>query len=678
MPSKIASQLRPLLFAAAIAVRASAAFAAEELSIESLCRTCPQRIERLFAGLDLDRTGLETVRSAVQSKDWPAACKELIAYYRKGKTAAWLRRDPPKPAAETRPEADAILKDTITCNRIAAKVPRLPTGRLNWAYNGPDGDREWGWGLNRHFHIRTLCNTYFATGNPAYLRCLDRHLTDWVLSNPYPAKRSSTPPWRGLEAFFRVVTWADVFFGLQQCDGFTPAARVLVLTSIPEHAHYLRHFHAGGGNWITMEMHGLATAAACWPEFKDADPWFDYAFGRILPQITEQVYPDGVQKELTSHYHWVALHNFEDFARLARRAGRSLPPAFDAGLERMWNYLAYAMRPDGYGPLNNDSDRDYNRSRVLERADSRHRNDWAYIATNGKQGKKPAGPPSVVFPWAGQLIMRSGWDADAHWAFFDVGPLGIGHQHYDKLHLSVAAYGRDLLVDGGRFTYKGGSFRNHFVGSASHNVILIDGKGHHGKNKAVSRPMEGNCAIEDRYDYARGTFDESFGALKGKAAHTRAVVYLRGRYWIVVDRITTDRPRTIQPLWHFHPDCTVAVDGTSVASTDPAKGNLRIVPVADFPWNVRIIKGQTEPTIQGWWSRRYNHKQPAPTAVYSANIDKSATFAWVLVPARGTVPRVAAKTLSATQDAMQLEIQLPGAKSDRITIPLTGKPSDSF
>src|SRR5690606_15235854 len=104
----------------------------------------------------------------------------------------------------------------------------------------------------------------------------------------------------------------------------------------------------------------------------------------------------------------------------------------------------------------------------------------------------PPGAPSVVYPWAGQLVMRSGYDVDAHWAFFDIGPWGTGHQHNDKLHLSVSAFGRDLLVDGGRFAYRGSladKFRRYAVGSASHNVVLIDGNGQDAGPRVAEAPV---------------------------------------------------------------------------------------------------------------------------------------------------------------------------------------------
>mgnify|MGYP005834031209 CR=1 FL=1 len=76
---------------------------------------------------------------------------------------------------------------------------------------------------------------------------------------------------------------------------------------------------------------------------------------------------------------------------------------------------------DAPGPLNNDSDRVDNRGRVLEAAETYGRPDWAYIASNGAKGRQPDYGPWVMFPWAGQPVIRSGWDAAVLWAFFDIG-----------------------------------------------------------------------------------------------------------------------------------------------------------------------------------------------------------------------------------------------------------------
>jgi hypothetical protein len=243
-----------------------------------------------------------------------------------------------------------------------------------------------------------------------------------------------------------------------------------MLSSLPDHARFLKAFHKEEGNWVVSEMTGLATIAVLWPEFENAPSWLDYANDRMKREITAQIYPDGVHSELTTHYHFVMARRFGQFVSLLEHSDRTVDPAFAAVVERMWNYLAYTLRPNGCNPLNNDSD--YQRFGVHVDGSARAfaRDDWMYIASNGARGRTPDSS-SVVFPWAGHVLMRNGWAPDSHWSFFDIGPWGTGHQHNDKLHLSVTAYGRDLLVDAGRFTYAPGKFRDYFIGSRGHNVI---------------------------------------------------------------------------------------------------------------------------------------------------------------------------------------------------------------
>jgi hypothetical protein len=144
--------------------------------------------------------------------------------------------------------------------------------------------------------------------------------------------------------------------------------------------------------------------------------------------------------------------------------------------------------------------------------------------------------------------MRSGWNRDSDWSFFDTGPYGTGHQHRDKLHLSINAFGKDLLVDGGWYTHKDyfnfdpASWRGYFRSSYSHNVILVDGNGQ------MEGPLRSDFPLvkdEDYlhnplYDYAFGSFDSGFEKVVGKALHSRSVMYVEGEYWVVLGHFNTD------------------------------------------------------------------------------------------------------------------------------------------
>lgn len=641
-------------------------------TVEDVCEVYPEKMYEMLSAFNLNYPGLEKVKKAHADGLLVEACKLLLDYYKKSDSGVHLRRELPAPSSASIAMADTILKNVFVVQNVRGQVPWREDGHRDWYYKGPNKDREWAWLSNRHSQVNQVLEAYFDTGNPNYAEYIDLLLRDFIIASmPYPGVKSSTSVWRGLEVAARAKVWPKVFFGLQKSEFLSPATRLFILSSLPDHAHYNRNFHSQN-NWLTMEISALATVAADFPEYEKSPEWLKYAVNTISESMKGQVYPDGTQTELTSHYHNVARYNFVLFKEICDRANHPLPSFFETTIEKMYAYTAHTIRPDGHGLLNNDGDLDENVDRVLKGAKAYNHPDWAYIATNGSKGVKPAEGPSWFYPWAGHLISRSGYDRDAHWSFFDVGPWGSGHQHNDKLHLSVSAYGRDLLVDAGRFAYTGEiaeKFRGYARGSQGHNVLLIDGQGQSPGPKLAESPVpENQWKITDEYDYAFSSFDE-FIDVDGEIEHNRTLYYQRGEFWVVVDRVTTDRPRQVEALWHWHPDCNVMVESDRVR-TEHAMGNLQIIPVGGQKWDIKLVKGQEDPELQGWYSEEYNKYEPNPTAVYSTRIENTATFVWVLYPSEKPVKEVRAELIEQKIDKIKVRLQVSGKTELVVTVPL--------
>lgn len=631
-------------------------------SVEDLNDSYPDMIKGLFDHIDLQHPGLEKVKAAYSGGELIRASQLLLDYYKKGDFHSELRKETPPNTNETLGEADTILNNVFVIQNVRGQLPYTEDGHRDWHYKGPNNDREWAWLSNRHTQLNTILETYLKTGNPKYAKYIDLFLRDFILkSMPYPAVKSSTSVWRGLEVAARGKIWSRIFYGLINNEYMSPATQLLILASLPDHAHYNRNFH-GGNNWLTMEISALATIAAYFPEYKSTDDWLDYSISAMTASMKDQVYPDGVQTELTSHYHNVSLHNFELFQDICKKANKELPAFFTQTIEDMYHYIAHAVRPDGHRLLNNDGDRGSDRLLILEGAKKFDKPDWEYIATNGNSGTRPVDGPSYFYPWAGHLISRSGYDGDAHWSFFDLGPWGSGHQHNDKLHLSISVYGKDLLVDAGRFAYTGEvaeKFRDYARGSEGHNVLLIDGKGQEaGPTHATAALDSKHYRITEDFDYASSSFDK-FVEIEGKAAHTRTVFYVRGEFWIVVDKISTDRPRKIEALWHWHPESQVIKEQLTV-KTKNKKGNLAIIPIGNPDFQIQMVKGQENPNIQGWYSPEYNVFGPNMASIYHLDISGNTTIAWLILPYENEPPPVETAIISENEDEISIEVKSNG------------------
>jgi hypothetical protein len=232
------------------------------------------------------------------------------------------------------------------------------------------------------------------------------------------------------------------------------------------------------------------------------------------------------------------------------------------------------------------------------------------------------------------------------------------------LHLSISAFGRDFLVDAGRFAYTGEvaeKFRPYARGSQGHNLIMIDGKGQaNGPTHALEPVDDTHFLINPAFDYASDRFD-SFQGLDGNASHIRSLVYVRGEFWVVVDKVITDRPRTIEALWHWHPENEVVKEGRTV-KTKNAKGNLAILPIGSTDFDIQFVKGQESPEIQGWYSPEYNVYGPNVASIYRTDIERRATMAWLILPSSTEIPSAKTEILAENEEGMTISVALNGKK----------------
>ena len=625
----------------------------DKQSVEWVWKTHPEKVKKLLTAIDIDYLGMATVKQSLTNKDTIRACEALIEYYKKSPTRKWIRNSQSQQKVWTLLTRDTsernttksyeISKDTILndiLNNVhyyrgyKAPVPSRADGGMNWLYTGPYGDKEYAFYLNRHYFLLNLLDAWEATNDPKYSKKYNDLIIDWVVSNAPIDTMTQVATWRELETGRRLpASWARTFYHFQDAKEFSPAARILMLSSIVDHTNYLTRFYKKHHNKATTALYGLASAACFWPEFKNTDFWLDKAMEGMEDEITHQLYPDGTQIELTNSYYFSVAKRFDAFVDMIKFCHKELPQGFEEKVEGMFDYLIYSSHPKGHSIVNNDSDFRNLEEPAAPYAKKHDRADWQYLITKGKKGTAPTKFPSTMYPWGGQLISRNSWEADAHWSYFDIGPWGRAHQHHDALNVVISAYGVDFLVDPGRYTYNNNlregaeSWRSHFVGSASHNVTLIDGKGQNpSPGLAKEAVSTSDYIITDGYDFARGSFEYGYSlppnspevGTRGfddepekvdEPVHHRSLLYLRDKYWLVVDKIVTTKPRKLEALWHFHPDCQVEKQGRSIVATHSGRANLQIIPIASFDWGAELVRGQTSPTIQGWYSLDMGQKQ---------------------------------------------------------------------
>ena len=583
--------------------------------------------EALFEAIDLTLPELEATRAAVEAGDLAKAQAELATYLRERTSVPWWF-DPHNIDRGIRHNRDAADKTVQGEIRQIAIWHTFPDGEIDWFYNPTlerddiPGNHEWQWQLGRMGYWGGLGTTYWATGEDIYGETFVKHLRSWVKGCPRPENSGNTAgsAWRTIECGIRMGgSWPTAYHRFLHSPTFTDEDVCLYVKSCIEHAQHLRQ-HPTGGNWLTMEMSGLYTVGAVFPELKEAEAWRTYAIGRMHDELNKQFYPDGAQIELTPGYHQVALGNILKVPRTATLVGREdeLPDDYTARMEKAYDYNLRLMTPDRSLPRFNDS-WGVGVPGTLATAAGLfpERQDFRWVATDGKEGTPPEGT-SHALDWAGYYAMRSGWERDANYLAFDAGPLGSGHLHQDKLNVVIWSHGREVLFDGGGGSYESSPWRAYGTGAASHNIINVDGK--HQKRGSDQRlstePVDARWESTEGYDFAAGLCEGGFGNEAHKpATHSRRVLFAKPDLFVVVDTLTpTDgAEHTYQARWHLLPTETEVAESTLAVVTQAAdQPNLVVVPLLAGGLRQSVVSAQKEPELLGWWVNKDSDPQYIP------------------------------------------------------------------
>lgn len=575
--------------------------------------------------------------------------------------------------------------------------PDIKWDIMPFAPDDPARTREWTWcGLNRMGQWVRLMRAYWECGDEKYARECVAQLIDWVRDCPVPLCTSgnSSMCWRTIECGIRMgQTWPEVFFRLLASPSFTPEACTMMVKSMVEHARHLMRWRTGG-NWLTMECNGLGHVGILFPEFKESSQWRSTAINVLYEELNRQVYPDGAQIELTQGYHHVSLQNFLGLYRTAQLNDVPMPSDYAARLKKMYLCDLYQVEPDWATPAFNDSPRGNILGHMLDAAklfpdDPLIR--WA--ATRGKEGKAPDFT-SYMFPYAGFIVMRSAWaDPDARYLCMEAGPFGYGHQHEDKLSFVMYGYGQEHITDPGTYMYDASQWRRYVLSTRAHNTIRIDGHDQHRRGLretyVTDKPIDdARLLTGDVLDFAEGVYDSGYGPKREiKVVHRRQVVFVKPDYFLIIDTLEGKGTHSIESLFHFNHD-EAEVVGTTVRTIHPNTSNCLVAAAPQSGLEVAVIKGQTEPEVQGFlpaqrWRPSWKDpkaKAPAhgkreiPTAVLTLRCELPAKLVYVVMPyPKGHKPQVSCKMIPVEGQGTAVEVSLPQGKTHIIIVGTPGQ-----
>ena len=507
-------------------------------------------------------------------------------------------------------------------------------GRVDW-YGNPTYNhyREWTWQLNRHHELKMLAHEYRKSGDLSYAETAASLFKSWVEQavSPGDVCGYETDCWRTIECGIRMgANWPYVLHSFYETEAFDAYLLTDWYKSVWEHGDRL-YRHRTHGNWLIMEMNGLAQIGILYPMFKESGKWLETAFSSLKEELDRQIYPDGFQYELSTGYHDVVINNYQRLIEVADAYGILIPEGMREKLLNACRIDIALMMPDGRLPDINDGKRERSRELLLPKKRILPENDEIeWVTSDRKSGKQPQFQ-SLPLIWSGFFVMRDGWEETSTWALFDAAPFGRGHQHEDKLSLLVYAGGRFLVTEGGNYAYDDSEMRKYVLSTRAHNTVLVDGNGQNRRKnyewheEDIQREAGMKWRVGQNSDYAEGFYQEGYGEeAEQSVTHNRCVYFIKKPpeglkpFFLVVDRLETEKSmgkdgadevraeeisagemstgkdsHTYKVLWHIDSP-VISISEGCVDTEDMA------VMISSQGGRMKVISGQESPVWQGF------------------------------------------------------------------------------
>ena len=568
-------------------------------------------------------------------------------------------------------------------------VPHYVGEPPKWDQN-PAGVGGYTWTMSRLMYMTKLSQAYFITENETYIKKVAGDLSDWLDKEPAPPVPTDHDSamvyhgihhWRMLEVGFRTVYTFPILLDALRKYGKAQELVQRLLICIHQHGERIRagsHYLWPGKdhNHYLMEMVGLLGAAALNPEDPAAEEWAVHAMGEIEECGLRQISEDGGQIEGCPTYHNDCMIHFCMAVYAAEKLKKSFSEAFVKRLRKGIDFSVYTLRPDGRGVTIGDSDPDrvavecavygwllFEDTRWMDAIQNlvpfeEIRNAavsaWGFPRVEKLltlQERKPGKefPLENVQRQIQQYYARTGWDREAlSLVFICRSPVHYGcHGHIDPLSFDFTAYGKPMVTDPGRFTYKDGEDRHLYKSSAAHSMPTLEGRDAfeyistfvYGEQKRGE--ITAVCS-EERVKAAAGYHDNY-----EPARLERIIGIIDGRFLLILDTFRNAQGRRAEIFFQLNSQSVRTKEGA--AWTQDHDGNLFLGSTIQ---DIRLLEGRI--------SDVFYHDYPSRRVVFTETIQENEfVTATVAVPFRGDA-KAAVEGLRILREKKEIRFSLEG------------------
>jgi hypothetical protein len=516
-------------------------------------------------------------------------------------------------------------------------------------FASPDyGDLKFILEPSRFLLVYPLARAYALSGDERLAQAFWIAIEDWARHSP----PMTGPLWIcGQECSLRILAWSFALHAFINSPSSSDERIAMLVSMIAANAwrtaQTLGYARSQRSNHLISEAVGLWTAGVLYPELAEAEVWRNLGADLLHEAVLDHITPEGVSQQHSFNYQRMILHLLLWTLRLAEIHSAPLHEDIRRRTESAYHFIRRFVDPASGLVPNYGSD---DGSLIFPLASAEYRDFRPLLqlgaAVLNLSGLKP-GPWDEAALWFGVTpptpqttptppSVETGYfrlGDENSWALVRAGRYARRPFQADQLHVDLWWRGINLACDPGTYLYNGvAPWNNGFAGTAVHNTVTVD---HQDQMRRAGRFLwtdwaqaSGKTFLSSNQDCADRFEGEHDGYRRFGVSHRRAVQWLAGAGWVIVDDILNDTDEAVEHHLRLHwlvADLPFEVaDSPFQVLFQSQRGSIRWCIFSSVPTIASIVRagkqiGDTPPCelagadqqLFGWESPTYGDLRPA-------------------------------------------------------------------
>ncbi|MFV8826376.1 heparinase II/III domain-containing protein [Alkalihalobacterium sp. APHAB7] len=478
-----------------------------------------------------------------------------------------------------------------------------------WTYD-PLNDRSWRFWLHCLITVEYLVVGHEKLKKKQFLDKALEQILDWydyhLLS---PGNKLSEMAWHDHSTALRLLVISH-FYEEWRKENFDPDIAEKLHAMVEVHCEKLVDpvFYMNKHNHGLDQDIALYVGTTVFSEMKKSKEWNEFAFSRMLVQISDLFADDGSYLEHSPNYTYLLLDRLFNFAKFLFQIKDQRTEIVVKKLEKILHHYNNMLYPNGFIPTIGDSEyvqsSNFQQFLGISSKLDQYLGNLDYITSLNESGTQPA-ELDAVYPQGGFAVSRNKWafDDETVQVIFYSGFHSRVHKHSDDLSINIFAHQQPILTDPGKFNYDYESTeRKYVVSSRAHNTVIVDSK----DTETVRLNVE-KSGITNFYSSEEITVATGVHCLYVGVIHSRTIIHLKPFECIILDDLQGHKDHTFEQNFVLNPNINCHLSEGAVIGELEEQPCITISPLINKGTiESKLIKGSKDP-LEGWVSTGYSN-----------------------------------------------------------------------